>query len=1487
MSDVNENMGPVQDQYSQTYVSQYVPMPFEVMQKKAENEQKEFDTIEDNWAVISSKMGEKVLDADKPLMKEEVNKYQNTIGDALKAVNGDWRKLSGSVKGVASQYRNFITTGEGAQAVSRLAEMTEKLEQIKDSELSGRMKKAQSNYLRTRYNSSGGVRGGGRIDEPILYDESKLADTLVGWVDKLKANKGDKIQRYTTKDANGKTVTKFANVGASTTYRDEDLGKLVTKGTVQKGVDLARIREVASGIYDLPDFKDMIDAERMVGMHKNRKVPVKNADGTIGVETRDLSRTEYQQMKFAEKFGFIDAYAYMQEESEYTLTADNKLKDEIANKKAQKEALEKQGIVVSNSTANNYNNQFKENNEKVDEDELLKTLKKKITKGNKNYLLNYTDQGQIYNTFKNNFKNQDLSSVESNNKIKDDFNGRLLKIFNSDSELKKLVNVSQDGVTSEISEVGYNVLFKRIAEGDDDLVNNMTVLNDDDVKTDKLFYSKKDADEFIKLAKQRDKITYLNELRIKENEREVYEKGLLARPNGVKELKLQQDKMSTAIVSKVDGFLIKGLKTKFDIDPETNLPYTADKLATVRSNYKEGVDYIRDNYTRTVSGTTNAHRSTGANKSGININGISKLLSSMESRYFQGADADADDDEKPGSDDFEKNMSSYKEKILGVASNSKFLTNIGNGDPEAGWEKLKRFSATMAKEKKEYRKVKNNHQEMKDQLTRSDDIFNKSLNAKREKGVSIELNQSNVINLKSDIAGVEDRQFFMKDIIKNLPISTILDGSFFTALDNNTKETPRSTFKTGGSNAVEPKDYISVLTKSISDGFFSDDIDPITGQKNITFTLNGKNFKIPFTINQPKPAGGYKLELKGYSVPKRELVESEIRSDLHNARINSLSRTPVGNHRDGVSIQTKEPGAGKPFKKDFNFNFSDGGAYKISLDPTSVGIFIDLGNGMTNKELNLTGPDAIQFLKVYKNSSTLESNPKRLKNFQDAYPRFKDMNAREISRQLVREKIYEINPNKKPKDYKEIEKKKVELGSFRHGRRYSEGRNGMSYSEGRMYSYPDGVQPNLKMRPEELDSIMEAEMREYSDYSDSSLTSEPEEEEFEPYRFTDIEKQAMSQDEIAQAEVQDNETTIPFDNAEAFNPSQFNNTSRRYVDDQGEVNPNFDVNENPTNISDEEVEEMVNFDFDEKDSENLDKPQSFNLDREDLKVNNFDEELTKLNIPTPLNTDDSLKIVNLKTVSPVAKKEIIKKDLANPEGAADKKVELVEKGLERMLYPFPDGKKPTKENVIEYASSFLSYNENDIDQQETIHGFFTEAIGGTDSHFAKKDSVTSTAWCAAFVNHVLLHGGYDPVQKLTDDEGKRLKVKGNINNPYKNIRARDYQKLGSAVAKDDDKPGDIIVIRRKGSKGSSGYHVAFNAGANQDGTLRLLGGNQKDSVSIMEFNSDTHEIISKRRVSNMTATDTKELQALMDKAKVEDKNKKSNYYQKDITVGTT
>lgn len=85
------------------------------------------------------------------------------------------------------------------------------------------------------------------------------------------------------------------------------------------------------------------------------------------------------------------------------------------------------------------------------------------------------------------------------------------------------------------------------------------------------------------------------------------------------------------------------------------------------------------------------------------------------------------------------------------------------------------------------------------------------------------------------------------------------------------------------------------------------------------------------------------------------------------------------------------------------------------------------------------------------------------------------------------------------------------------------------------------------------------------------------------------------------------------------------------------------------------------------------------------------------------------------------------------------------------------------------------------------------------------------AWCADFVNATLSKAG----QKGTDSG-----------------MARSFLQWGQEVA--DPQQGDIAVFSRGDPSGPSG-HVGFFAGKNPDGTIKVLGGNQSDSVSYASY----------------------------------------------------
>ena len=105
-----------------------------------------------------------------------------------------------------------------------------------------------------------------------------------------------------------------------------------------------------------------------------------------------------------------------------------------------------------------------------------------------------------------------------------------------------------------------------------------------------------------------------------------------------------------------------------------------------------------------------------------------------------------------------------------------------------------------------------------------------------------------------------------------------------------------------------------------------------------------------------------------------------------------------------------------------------------------------------------------------------------------------------------------------------------------------------------------------------------------------------------------------------------------------------------------------------------------------------------------------------------------------------------------------------------------------------------------------------------------------TPWCAGFVGACLERAGI---------KSSRLES------------SRSYENFGVKL----DKPayGAIAVYSRKSSNGWGG-HVGFVVGVNLDGSLRVLGGNQQDSVNVSSFRSSpTLRLIALRYPEGYTA----------------------------------
>lgn len=72
--------------------------------------------------------------------------------------------------------------------------------------------------------------------------------------------------------------------------------------------------------------------------------------------------------------------------------------------------------------------------------------------------------------------------------------------------------------------------------------------------------------------------------------------------------------------------------------------------------------------------------------------------------------------------------------------------------------------------------------------------------------------------------------------------------------------------------------------------------------------------------------------------------------------------------------------------------------------------------------------------------------------------------------------------------------------------------------------------------------------------------------------------------------------------------------------------------------------------------------------------------------------------------------------------------------------------------------------------------------------------------------------------------------------PHKLLAARSWLNVGEHVEAKDAQPGDVVVLERGGSPTAG--HVGFFAGwGPRPGTIRILGGNQADSVSYATFST--------------------------------------------------
>ena len=227
---VNRFMGPVQTQYKSTYVDQFVPLPFELMQKKAEKQQKDFDLKKEFGTKLLSEMENKVDIKDLDVQRSEIGGLHTQVNDALEMANGDWSQLGNLLTNVKTDWERYKNTGAGYLAHMNKEAIDANLKLANESNMDAEDIRDLEELGVGGYRASEGAIGGQSYKSvPIYENPEDLGKEVLAHMNSLKDG------------SIGKTL-------ANSSYTNKD-GNLIIEDTSSssEGVTLARVKAAARG----------------------------------------------------------------------------------------------------------------------------------------------------------------------------------------------------------------------------------------------------------------------------------------------------------------------------------------------------------------------------------------------------------------------------------------------------------------------------------------------------------------------------------------------------------------------------------------------------------------------------------------------------------------------------------------------------------------------------------------------------------------------------------------------------------------------------------------------------------------------------------------------------------------------------------------------------------------------------------------------------------------------------------------------------------------------------------------------------------------------------------------------------------------------------------------------------------------------------------------------------------------------------------------
>lgn len=184
---INQFMQPVKDTFIQPYVSQYIPLPFEQMQKALNVKQKQYDdtlnyigNIKNQLMKVKARPGvEGQLGVDEIERNKRIEEYENKLNQISENYGGDLSLAQNQVRQLAQEANIDLTRGPLGEIHNRAIAREANIEQGKKLGIRGEV--LQGNVLQddVLYNQAGGRAGGSEnILAPWTKDISNFTKEL-------------------------------------------------------------------------------------------------------------------------------------------------------------------------------------------------------------------------------------------------------------------------------------------------------------------------------------------------------------------------------------------------------------------------------------------------------------------------------------------------------------------------------------------------------------------------------------------------------------------------------------------------------------------------------------------------------------------------------------------------------------------------------------------------------------------------------------------------------------------------------------------------------------------------------------------------------------------------------------------------------------------------------------------------------------------------------------------------------------------------------------------------------------------------------------------------------------------------------------------------------------------------------------------------------------------------------------------------------------